>query len=69
MPELAAEDQVEIVVQMNGRVQGKVSVEAGLDKDALEERVLADAKIKICEGQGIVKVIVVPDKLVNVVVG
>ncbi len=33
LPELAAEDQVEIVVQMNGRVKGRVPVEAGLDKD------------------------------------
>ena len=69
-PELAAEDQVEIVVQFNGRVRGKVSVEAGLDIAGLETRALADAKIaKLLEGKRIVKVIVVPDKLVNVVVG
>jgi leucyl-tRNA synthetase len=69
VPELAAEDQVEIVVQVNGRVKGKVSVEAGLDKDELEKRVLSDAKIaKLLEGKRVVKVIVVPDKLVNVVV-
>ena len=69
VPELAAEDQVEIVVQKNGRVIGRLMVEAGLDKDALQERALGDAKIKmLLNGQGIVKVIVVPDKLVNVVV-
>ena len=45
VPELAAEDQVEIVVQMNGRVKGRLSVEAGLDKEELEKRVLADPKI------------------------
>jgi leucyl-tRNA synthetase len=69
VPELAAEDQVEIVVQINGRVKGKVAVEAGLDRDTLEKRVLADPKIaKLLEGKRVIKVIVVPDKLVNVVV-
>jgi leucyl-tRNA synthetase len=69
VPELAAEDQVEIVVQMNGRVKGKVSAEAGLDKDALEKRVLSDPKIaKLLEGKRIVKIIAVPDKLLNAVV-
>ena len=70
MPELAAEDQVEIVMQVNGLVKGKVSVEAGLDKEELEKRVLADPKIaQILEGLRVIKVIVVPDKLVNVVAG
>ena len=70
VPDLAAEDQVEIVVQMNGRVKGKVAVEAGLDKEELEKRVLVDQRIaKLLEGKRIVKLIAVPDKLVNVVVG
>jgi leucyl-tRNA synthetase len=70
VPALAAEDEVEIVVQVNGRVKGKVSVEAGLDRDELVERVLAEPKIKkLLEGLHIVKIIPVPDKLVNVVVG
>jgi leucyl-tRNA synthetase len=69
VPELAAEDQVEIVVQVNGRVKGKVCVDAGLDKDELERRVLADPKIaKLLDGQRAIKRIIVPDKLVNVVV-
>jgi leucyl-tRNA synthetase len=69
LPALVAEDEVEIVVQLNGRVRGKVSVEAGLSKDELEKRVLSDAKIaQLLNGKRVVKVIVVPDKLVNVVV-
>jgi leucyl-tRNA synthetase len=69
VPELAAEDQVEIVVQLNGRVKGRMLVEAGLDKAALEQRALRDPKIaQLWNGQRIVKVIVVPDKLVNLVV-
>jgi leucyl-tRNA synthetase len=70
VPELAAEDQVEIVVQMNGRVKGRMLVEAGLDKTALEKRALSDPKIaQLLNGQRVIKVIVVPDKLVNLVVG
>jgi leucyl-tRNA synthetase len=69
VPELAAEDQVEIVVQMNGRVKGRMLVDAGLGKDALQKRVLNDPKIaQLLNGQRVVKVIVVPDKLVNLVV-
>ena len=69
VPELAAEDQVEIVVQMNGRVIGRITVDAGLDKAALEKRALADAKIaQRLNGQRVVKIVAVPDKLVNIVV-
>jgi leucyl-tRNA synthetase len=68
-PELAAEDQVEIVVQVNGRVRGKISVDAGLGSGELASRVLADEKIaKLLDGQAVVKTIAVPDKLVNFVV-
>jgi leucyl-tRNA synthetase len=70
VPELAAEDQVEIVVQINGRVRGKVLVETGLGEEELAARVFADPKIaQILGTQRIVKKIVVPNKLVNVVVG
>jgi leucyl-tRNA synthetase len=69
VPELAAEDQVEIVVQVNGRVKGRMLVAAGLDKEALAERVLADSRIaQLLDGQRVVKRVVVPDKLVNLVV-
>jgi leucyl-tRNA synthetase len=69
VPELAAEDQVEIVVQKNGRVIARLTVAAGLDKAALEKLVLAEAAIaQRLDGQRVVKVVVVPDKLVNIVV-
>jgi leucyl-tRNA synthetase len=68
--ELAAEEEVEIVVQINGRVKGKVSVDAGLGREELEERVMGDAKVqKMLEGLSVRKIIAVPDKLVNVVAG
>jgi leucyl-tRNA synthetase len=70
VPELAAEDQVEVVVQINGRVRGKVQVESGMGEEELKKLVLADPKVtKLLDGLRIVKVVVVPDKLVNVVVG
>jgi leucyl-tRNA synthetase len=69
IPELAAEDQVEIVVQFSGRVKARLLVEAGLDKETLEKRVLANPKIaQLLNGQRVIKVVVVPDKLVNLVV-
>jgi leucyl-tRNA synthetase len=68
--ELAAEDEVEIVVQVNGRVKWKMLVEAGLDKEKLGKRVLADSRVaQLLNGQRVVKVVAVPDKLVNLVVG
>jgi leucyl-tRNA synthetase len=70
VPELAAEDQVEVPVQINGRVRGKVLVESGLCEEELKKRVFSDPKIaKLLDGQRVIKVIVVPDKLVNLVVG
>jgi leucyl-tRNA synthetase len=70
VPELAAEDEVEVVVQMNGRVRGKMQVESGLPEEELKRRALSDPKIaKLLDGLRVIKVIVVPDKLVNVVVG
>ncbi|HEX4643709.1 MAG TPA: class I tRNA ligase family protein, partial [Candidatus Acidoferrales bacterium] len=70
VPELAAEDQVEIVVQFNGRVKAKLLVESGLDREALEKRVISDSRIaQLLDGQRVVKVVAVPDKLVNIVVG
>jgi leucyl-tRNA synthetase len=68
VPQLAAEEQVEIVVQVNGRVRGKVLVDAGLGEEELLERVLADAGVaQLLKGQHLVKRIVVPNKLVNFV--
>jgi leucyl-tRNA synthetase len=70
VPELAAEAEVEIPVQVNGRVKARILVEAGLDKEALEKRARADPKImQLLSGLRVIKVIVVPDKMVNFVVG
>ena len=66
---VAKEDEIEIVVQVNGKVRARVSVSADVSKDDLEKAALADEKIKeYMEGKEVVKVIVVPGRLVNVVV-
>ncbi|MGB6430234.1 MAG: leucine--tRNA ligase, partial [Candidatus Acidiferrales bacterium] len=68
--QLAAEEQVEIIAQINGRVRGKILSEPGLSEDELIDRVLADPRIaQLLAGQKIVKTIAVREKLVNFVLG
>ncbi|TWT95292.1 Leucine--tRNA ligase [Botrimarina colliarenosi] len=62
-------DTVDIVVQIGGKVRGKVAVATGADKDATLAAAKADPKIaELIAGKTIVKEIVVPGKLVNLVV-
>jgi leucyl-tRNA synthetase len=66
---LAAEDEIEIPVQVNGKLRGLVVVPAGATNDQVEQTALANAKVKAAiAGKQIVKIIVVPKKLVNIVV-
>jgi leucyl-tRNA synthetase len=68
-PALAKEDEVEYVVQVNGKIRARLSVPADSTEDFVRERALADEKVKAAlEGKQIVKLIVVPGKLVNIVV-
>jgi leucyl-tRNA synthetase len=68
-PELAREEEAEIVIQVNGKVRGRVYVAFGTPREALEKHAMADSKIRsFLDGKQVVKVIVVPDKLVNIVV-
>ena len=68
-PDLLHQSEVEIVVQINGKVRGRVFVAFGTAKEALEKQALGDSKIQaLLDGKQVVKVIVVPDKLVNIVV-
>lgn len=62
-------DSVTVVLQINGKVREQIVLQAGLDPDEMRRAVLADpAVMKRLEGKEAVKVITVPDKLVNVVV-
>jgi len=56
------------VVQVNGKVRGRVAVPADVDKAAVQTAVLASEAVRrYTEGQTVLRVIVVPGKLANVV--
>ncbi len=68
-PDLAREDEVEIPVQVNGKLVNVVKVPAGSGEAVVKAAAIADEKVKArVEGKTVVKVIVVPGKLVNLVV-
>ncbi len=63
------DDEVEIVVQVLGKVRAKIAVAKDITKEDLEAAALADEKVQeFIAGKTIVKVIVIPGKLVNIVV-
>ena len=63
------EDEIEIVVQIKGKVRAKLMVAKDLSREELQEVALANEKVKAeIDGKEIVKVIAVPNKLVNIVV-
>lgn len=62
------EAEVEIAVQINGRVRARLMMDASLSKEAMEEEVLNNEQVKeSIQGKTIRKVIVVPNRLVNIV--
>ena len=66
---LAKMSSITLVVQINGKIKDKIEVEAETSKEELEKTALQSEKIKsLLEGQNVVKVITVPNKLVNIVV-
>ena len=63
------QDEMELVLQVNGKLRGSIKVPAGADKSAIEHAALASPDfVKFAEGRHAKKVIVVPGRLVNVVV-
>jgi len=68
-PELAKEDLAEIVVQVNGKLRSHIHAPFGTAEDELKALALDDPKIRpLVEGRPVAKIIVVRDKLVNIVV-
>jgi len=64
------EDTVEVVVQVSGKVRGRVALPAGADEAAARAAALADPAIaKHLEGKTVRKTIYVPGKLLNLVAG
>ena len=67
-PALAKEEEVEIVVQINGKIRDRLFVAAGLSEEELQRLALAAPKVQAAlDSKKVVKAIVVPGKLVNLV--
>src|SRR5262249_41437102 len=65
---LTRDAQIEIPVQVMGKVRGRITVAADADRAAIEAAALADTKIRAhVEGKTIVRVVIVPGKTVNIV--
>jgi leucyl-tRNA synthetase len=65
---LIAESQIELPIQVNGKLRDVVSVPAGLSEVEIEQIVMARDKVRaLLDGQEVVRVIQIPDRLVNVV--
>jgi leucyl-tRNA synthetase len=68
-PALVRSEKVEVAIQINGKIRDKVLVPAGISEDGLREAALSSERVRpLLEGKNVVKVIVVPDRLVNIVV-
>ena len=65
---LVETEEVTIVVQVNGKVRGRLSVAAGASESEVLEAARADEKVKAHLGAGVSRTVYVPDKLLNVVV-
>jgi len=66
---LAKEEEIEIPVQVNGKLRGRVTVPADAEESFVVERAVADEKVQSAlAGKQILKKIYVPGKLVNLVV-
>ncbi len=62
-------DEIELVVQVNGKIKGKITVSSSLDEEAIKAAAVADEKVKEAIGdKQVLKVIVVKGRLVNIVV-
>jgi leucyl-tRNA synthetase len=67
--ELTREEELELVVQINGKVRQRIPVASGLSENAARDRVLVDETVqRFVDGKEIRKIIYVPDRLINLVV-
>ncbi len=68
-PDVLTEEQMEIVIQVNGKLRGKISMQANASEEDMKQAALENEKVRqVLEGRQVIKVIAVPKKLVNVVV-
>ncbi len=63
------QDEIKLIVQVNGKLRGQISIAKDAGKDAIESAALANEPVqKFIEGQTVKKIVVVPGRLVNIVV-
>ena len=68
-PELAREEEIEVVIQVNGKVRAKIVTASGVSSDEMKKLALGDERIEsYVAGKRMIKLVVVPEKLVNIVV-
>ncbi len=68
-PKALEQDEVQIIIQVNGKLRAKITVSANTDNKAIEAQALKNENIiKFTQDKTVVRVIVVPNKLVNIVV-
>ena len=64
-----AQDTIDLMVQVNGKLRSKISVSADASSEVIQAMALNDeTTLRFIDGQAIKKVIVVPNKLVNIVI-
>jgi leucyl-tRNA synthetase len=69
-PDLAREETIEIPIQINGKIRSRFSARPDVSRQEMETLALEDEKVKTAlEGKRLIKVVVIPQRLVNVVVG
>ncbi|MFA5393559.1 MAG: leucine--tRNA ligase [Candidatus Ratteibacteria bacterium] len=68
-PEFLIETEHEIIIQVNGKVRGRLKITAGISEKEVKSLACSDSKVAaLLAGKEIKKIIVVPDKLVNIVI-
>ncbi|HDQ25305.1 MAG TPA: leucine--tRNA ligase, partial [bacterium] len=68
-PALTVEENIELVIQVNGRIRGRASLPRGCSQEDAEKAALEDEKTaEFTRGKQVIKKIFVPDKLLNIVV-
>jgi len=69
-PEVAQADEILVVVQVNGRLRNRLTLPAGASEEQMRQAALADPRTRRwLEGKPVRRVVTVPNKLVNIVVG
>jgi len=64
-----AQDQITLIVQVNGKLRGQIDVSTDATKEIIEQTALTNENVhKFVDGQSVKKVIVVPGRLVNIVI-